>query len=145
MPIYKPVVNPESIRRLVEKATKGELDIPEFQREFVWTKEQVKDLLDSLIKGYPIGSLLIWDLSEYKSGRYVSEKREKEWIVDGQQRIASLCLILSRKPYWMDLDEWNTLLNKYKIRINVLTLDVALEYPGLKKDSEWIYPQEISL
>jgi len=50
---------------------------------------------------------------------------------------------LSRKPYWMDADEWNTLLNKYKIRINVLTLDVALEYPSLKKDSEWIYPQEI--
>jgi hypothetical protein len=43
----------------------------------------------------------------------------------------------------MDSDEWNTLLNKYKIRINILTLDVALEYPGLKKDSEWIYPQEI--
>jgi len=43
----------------------------------------------------------------------------------------------------MDPDEWKALLNKYKIRINVLTLDVVLEYPGLKKDSEWIDPQEI--
>ena len=38
MPIYKPTVYPETIRRLVEKASSGELDIPEFQREFVWTK-----------------------------------------------------------------------------------------------------------
>jgi hypothetical protein len=129
---------------LVDKATIGELDIPEFQREFVWTKDQVKDLLDSLIKGYPIGSLLIWDLSEYTSGKHVFEKeRKKEWIVDGQQRIVSLCLIMLRKPYWMDADEWDRLLNKYKIKINVLTLDVALEYPALKKDPAWIYPQQI--
>lgn len=143
MPIYKPMVQSENIRRLVEKAAIGDLDIPEFQREFVWTKDQVKDLLDSLIRGYPIGSLLIWDLSEYMSGRYVHEWRRKEWIVDGQQRIVSLCLILSRKPYWMNTDEWNNLLNKYKIKINVLTLEVALEYPGLKKDPRWIYPQNI--
>ena len=144
MPIYKPTVYPETIRRLVEKASLGELDIPEFQREFVWTKDQVADLLDSLIKGYPIGSLLIWDLNEYTSGRYLEdEKHEKEWIVDGQQRIMSLCLILSRKPYWMDADEWNELRNKYKAKINVLTLEVALEYPSLKKDPKWIYPQDV--
>lgn len=143
MSIYKPIVNSDTIRRLVEKAAIGDLDIPEFQREFVWTKDQVKDLLDSLIRGYPIGSLLVWDLSEYTSGRYVFETRRKEWIVDGQQRIVSLCLILSRKPYWMDTYEWNRLLNKYKTKINILTLEVALEYPGLKKDPKWVYPQDI--
>jgi len=117
MPIYKPTVYPETIRRLVEKASLGELDIPEFQREFVWTKDQVADLLDSLIKGYPIGSLLIWDLNEYTSGRYLEdEKREKEWIVDGQQRIMSLCLILSRKPYWMDEINGTGYLTNIKLR-----------------------------
>jgi hypothetical protein len=143
--VYKPTIQPETVRRLVEKVAIGDLDIPEFQREFVWTKDQVKDLLDSLIRGYPIGSLLIWDLSEYTSGRYIHEpqSRRKEWIVDGQQRIVSLCLLLSRKPYWMDTDEWNNLLSKYKIKINVLTLEVALEFPGLKKDPRWVYPQNI--
>jgi len=141
--VYKPTVQSETVRRLAEKVAIGDLDIPEFQREFVWTKDQVKDLLDSLIRGYPIGSLLIWDLSEYASGRYIYESRRKEWIVDGQQRIVSLCLLLSRKPYWMDTNEWNNLLSKYKIKINVLTLEVALEFPGLKKDPRWVYPQDI--
>jgi hypothetical protein len=141
--VYKPTVQSETVRRLAEKVAIGDLDIPEFQREFVWTKDQVKDLLDSLIRGYPIGSLLIWDLSEYTSGRYIYESRRKEWIVDGQQRIVSLCLLLSRKPYWMDTNEWNNLLSKYKIKINVLTLEVALEFPGLKKDPRWVYPQDI--
>ena len=143
MSVYKPTVQSETVRRLAEKVAIGDLDIPEFQREFVWTKDQVKDLLDSLIRGYPIGSLLIWDLSEYASGRYIYESRRKEWIVDGQQRIVSLCLLLSRKPYWMDTNEWNNLLSKYKIKINVLTLEVALEFPGLKKDPRWVYPQDI--
>jgi hypothetical protein len=141
--VYKPTVQSETVRRLAEKVAIGDLDIPEFQREFVWTKDQVKDLLDSLIRGYPIGSLLIWDLSEYTSGRYIYESRRKEWVVDGQQRIVSLCLLLSRKPYWMDTNEWNNLLSKYKIKINVLTLEVALEFPGLKKDPRWVYPQDI--
>lgn len=143
MSVYKPTVQSETVRRLAEKVAIGDLDIPEFQREFVWTKDQVKDLLDSLIRGYPIGSLLIWDLSEYTSGRYIYESRRKEWVVDGQQRIVSLCLLLSRKPYWMDTNEWNNLLSKYKIKINVLTLEVALEFPGLKKDPRWVYPQDI--
>ncbi|MGC9014518.1 MAG: GmrSD restriction endonuclease domain-containing protein [Thermoproteota archaeon] len=143
MPAYKPETFPISIRRLVEDALKGEIDIPEFQREFIWTKDQVKDLLDSLIKGYPIGSLLIWDLNDYTTGKHVFEQKKKEWIVDGQQRIVSLCLLTSRKPYWMEITEWNELINKYKIKVNILTLDVALEYSAIKKDPVWVYPREI--
>jgi len=143
MPTYKPEPSSISIRRLVDYASGGELDIPEFQREFIWTKDQVKDLLDSLIKGYPIGFLLIWDLNEYTYGKHVFDQRTKEWIVDGQQRVVSLCLIMSKKPYWMETDEWDKLLSKYKIKINILTLEAALEYPALKKEPAWIYPQEI--
>ncbi|RSN75113.1 MAG: hypothetical protein DSO07_07360 [Thermoproteota archaeon] len=143
MAIHEPEPNIIKIYRLVEEVVSGELDIPEFQREFVWTKDQVKDLLDSLIKGYPIGSLLIWDLSDYKSGKHTFDEKRKDWIVDGQQRIVSLCLIMSKKPYWMDNTEWNELLSKYKIKINVLSLEVALEYPGIKKDPAWINPREI--
>jgi hypothetical protein len=132
MPTYKPETFPISIRRLVEKALKGDLDIPEFQREFVWTKDQVKDLLDSLIKGYPIGSLLIWDLSDYTTGKHVFERKNKEWIVDGQQRIVSLCLLTSKKPYWMELNEWNKLLDKYKELVSKLfKLLLSMVYCGV--------------
>lgn len=141
---YKPETSTISIRRLVESAATGDLDIPEFQRDFVWTKDQVSELLDSLIKGYPIGSLLVWDFSNYASGKHIVESsRRKLWIVDGQQRIVSLCLLMSKKPYWMAPTEWNRLLAKYKIKVDILTLEVIPEHPVVKKDPKWVYPQDI--
>ena len=54
MSVSKPSLEQEPISKLVEKAVKGETGIPEFQREFVWNKNQVAELLGSLIRGYPI-------------------------------------------------------------------------------------------
>lgn len=59
MKSVNPEILPISIIRILNSAVKGEYDIPEFQREFVWSDHQVRDLLDSLIKGYPIGTFLI--------------------------------------------------------------------------------------
>jgi len=139
----KPDVNNVSIDRFVAQAVGGDLDIPEFQRDFVWTKDQVKELLDSLIKGYPVGAFIVWDLSQYTTGKHVYEQKKKEWIVDGQQRVVSLCILSQKKPYWLGVDDWNLILEKYKVRVNVLTLEVALEYPVIRKNPEWLYPHEI--
>jgi len=139
----KPDVIPISIGRLVEQAVNGDVDIPEFQRDFVWTKDQVKDLLDSLVKGYPIGAFLIWDLSNYTTGKHLYEKKKKEWIVDGQQRVVSFSILSMKKPYWLDVDKWNSIIAKYKVKINILTLEVSLEYPPIKNSPEWLYPHEI--
>jgi len=139
----KPDVNNVSIGRFVEQAVSGDMDIPEFQREFVWTKDQVKELLDSLIKGYPVGAFIVWDLSQYTTGKHVYEKKKKEWIVDGQQRVVSFCILSQKKPYWLEVNDWNTILDKYRVRINVLTLEVSLEYPAIRKNPEWLYAHEI--
>ena len=139
----KPGLSQEPIGRLIEYTVNGTYDIPEFQREFVWTKNQVADLLDSLIKGYPIGSILLWDLSDYVEGKHIYENKAKQWVVDGQQRLVALSLLKLKKPYWLDTDKWNELVKKYKIKINILSLDVALEYPAIKYDPEWIYPYEV--
>jgi len=139
----KPDVNNVSIVRFVEQAVGGDLDIPEFQRDFVWTKDQVKELLDSLIKGYPVGAFIVWDLSRYTTGKHVYEKKKKEWIVDGQQRVVSFCILSQKKPYWLEVTDWNTILDKYRVRLNVLTLEVALEYPAIRKNPEWLYAHEI--
>ena len=136
-------VIPISITRLVEQAVNGDIDIPEFQREFVWSKDQVKELLDSLIKGYPVGAFLIWDLSNYTTGKHIYEAKRKEWIVDGQQRVVSLSILSMKKPYWLDVDEWNNIIEKYKVKINILTLEASLEYPAIKKSPEWLYVYEI--
>ncbi|GIU72141.1 MAG: hypothetical protein KatS3mg003_1620 [Candidatus Nitrosocaldaceae archaeon] len=131
-----------SVEKIIYDAVKGELDIPEFQREFVWTNNQVKELFDSLIKGYPIGSFLIWDMTDYISGKHILEDKSKEWIVDGQQRIVSLCILTQNKPYWLDNTTWSTLLSKYKIKFNVENLQVSLEYGGIANNPLWIYPHQ---
>ena len=57
------------VHELVIHAVEKKIDIPEFQREFVWSPEQVKLLAESLHRGYPIGSLLLWDSSEYQEAK----------------------------------------------------------------------------
>jgi len=139
----KPGIGQEPIGRLIEGVVNGKYDIPEFQREFVWTKNQVANFLDSLIKGYPIGSILIWDLSEYTQGKHVYENKSKEWIIDGQQRLVALCILRLKKPYWLSTDDWNELVQKYRVKIDILSLDVSLEHSAIKKDPKWVYPHEI--
>ncbi|MFO1533935.1 MAG: DUF262 domain-containing protein, partial [Thermoplasmatota archaeon] len=50
----------QSIRQLVEAVSKGQIRVPAFQRGFVWSDERIAYLMDSIYKGYPIGSLLFW-------------------------------------------------------------------------------------
>ncbi len=139
----RPSVNAESIKELMEETVRGDLDIPEFQRDFVWKKSQVKDLFDSLINAYPIGSILVWNFSDYSTGKHVDEGTPKAWIVDGQQRLVSFCILSRKKPYWMDIDRWNDFVAKFKIRIHILSREIKLESPAIKNDPEWIYPHEI--
>lgn len=143
MSVSKPGIAQETVGRLIESAASGEFDIPEFQREFVWSKNQVADLLDSLVNGYPIGSILIWDLSNYSQGRHIYDDRPRKWVVDGQQRVIALCLLKQRKPYWLDAEYWNEKIQKYRIKVNILTLEIKLEYPTIRHKPEWVYPHEI--
>jgi hypothetical protein len=51
---------PEKITDLAANVLDGTIRLPKFQRDFVWTRQQVLDLLDSIARGYPIGSFLLW-------------------------------------------------------------------------------------
>jgi hypothetical protein len=77
----------------------GQIKIPQFQRDFVWDKEQTARLIDSLIKGYPIGTFILWKTQEEL--RHVKEiggfvlpdvppGHFVQYVLDGQQRITSL-------------------------------------------------------
>ena len=68
----------------------GQLKLPEFQRGYVWTRSQVRDLFDSLYRGHPAGSLLTW-LSTRDDARI-------ELLLDGQQRITSLYGVIKGRP-----------------------------------------------
>ena len=133
------------VHELVIHAVEKKIDIPEFQREFVWSPEQVKLLAESLYRGYPIGSLLLWDSSEYQEAKVSKGTQISLWIIDGQQRTTALCLLFGMKPYWWEsAEEWNRALDRYDVLVNVLPseeeneLEFALPNPIRRRDPRWV-------
>jgi hypothetical protein len=132
-------------RDIVKQAVSKNVDIPEFQRDFVWDPEQVKKLAESLYRDYPVGSFLLWDSSAYQEARTAGGAQASLWIVDGQQRTTALCLLFSQKPYWWaDAESWNEALERYDVMVNLLPdegedrLEFALTNPIRRGDPRWI-------
>lgn len=82
---------------LVTDAWEGRIRVPHFQRDFRWTLQDVIRLFDSIVKGYPVGSLLLWvreaDAQRIRLGALdidAPQVQQALWVVDGQQRITSL-------------------------------------------------------
>jgi len=138
----------KDIIKNIDDATLGRLDVPEFQRGFVWSPEKAKKLVDSLWRGYPIGTLLLWE-SKYSSPRVAQgTQSQKLWIVDGQQRITTLSILFGKKPYWWsNVDEWNKSFKKYDVLVNIKStkdsLDFGLPNPVREKTPEWISVRSI--
>jgi hypothetical protein len=109
-----------TLREVVDKAVDHRWGIPEFQRGFVWTPQKVRDLIDSLWRGYPVGSFLIWYGGDYGEPRAAGDARAPDaWVVDGQQRTTALCALFGRKPYWW-IEGWNETLKRHDVRFNVV-------------------------
>jgi hypothetical protein len=131
------------IVRHIDDATLGALNVPEFQRKYVWRASKVVDLVDSLWRGYPVGTLLLWE-SAYESPRTaLGTQGPKLWIVDGQQRVTSLALLFGKKPYWWpDATQWNRFYEKYDVLANIARdkddLEFGLVNPIRRKSSEWL-------
>jgi hypothetical protein len=109
--------SPEILRieQLVNGVKVGDIRLPKFQRPFVWNKSDILKLLDSIYKGYPIGSILLWlTQQELASERRIADLEINErpdqyptnYLLDGQQRLSTLCGAL----YWNGGDKkspWN--------------------------------------
>jgi hypothetical protein len=101
-----PKAEPERLSRLVERVNAGEIKIPKFQRGFVWQRPDVIALLESILEGYPIGSLLFWRTEQkLKSERNIQDfvlpptpdKYPTNYVLDGQQRLTTIYGALSYK------------------------------------------------
>ena len=88
-------VTPHPIETLLTWVKSGEIAIPEIQRPFVWDATKVRNLLDSLYQGYPVGYLIAWrnPSVRLKDGSSSSGKRI---LIDGQQRVTALMAALAR-------------------------------------------------
>lgn len=85
------------VEALVGMAWSGQIRVPSFQRDFRWHWEDVRRLFDSIVRGYPVGSLLLWvrqaGVQRLRLGALdirAPKTTEALWVVDGQQRITSL-------------------------------------------------------
>lgn len=93
-----------SISTLVDMYKRGELRLPEIQRHYVWRATRVRDLLDSLYRGYPSGSILMWETDEPVPTRdsaiaqNTSAFAGRKLLLDGQQRLTSLTAVINGEP-----------------------------------------------
>jgi len=98
------------IRELLDGVRKRDLVLPEFQREYVWNRDQAKQLVASLVKGYPVGSLLFWKTDcppELKNLTALPERLGTiEVMLDGQQRLTTLYMLITGEipPYYIEQD-----------------------------------------
>lgn len=90
-----------SISDLIKQIKVGELVLPEFQRGYIWTPEQVKNYARSLYRKYPTGHFLIWKTYTPQQSRGQSPPTENSYsrlILDGQQRLTSIYTLFEGKP-----------------------------------------------
>lgn len=93
-----------SVKDLVDMISRGELRLPEMQRQYVWTATRVRDLLDSLYRGYPSGSILVWETDSEQPSRDLAISQETspfrghKLLLDGQQRLTSLSAVIRGEP-----------------------------------------------
>src|SRR5438874_5872480 len=92
-----------TVGSLVEMIRNGELRLPEMQRRYVWPATRVRDLLDSLYRGYPSGAVLVWETDREMPSRNLAVEQNSspfkghKLLLDGQQRLTSLTAILRGK------------------------------------------------
>ncbi len=93
-----------SVEELVGMIERGELRLPEMQRRYVWRSTRVRDLLDSLYRGYPSGAILLWEtdevvpLQEFAVAQQKNPYQSTRLLLDGQQRLTSLWAVIRGEP-----------------------------------------------
>ena len=89
-----------TVEELVGMIERGELRLPEMQRRYVWRAPRVRDLLDSLYRGYPSGAILLWEtdeavpLQEFAVVQQGNPYQSTRLLLDGQQRLTSLSAVI---------------------------------------------------
>lgn len=131
--MQKYAVNQQLIETLLAWVKSGEIAIPEIQRPFVWDSSKVRDLMDSLYQGYPIGYVIAWRNPNVrlKDG---SLSEGKKILIDGQQRVTALtAAILGQYVV-------NKTYERVKIKIAFHPIDERFEVqnPAIVKDKTWL-------
>src|SRR4051812_43361650 len=126
-------VTPHPIETLLTWVKSGEIAIPEIQRPFVWDATKVRNLLDSLYQGYPVGYLIAWrnPTVKLKDGTSSAGKRI---LIDGQQRVTALMASLLGTEVLTD--DYDTV--RIRIAFNPQDENFEVANPAIRKSASWI-------
>lgn len=126
-------VNSTSVENIISSIKAGEIAIPEIQRPFVWDAAKVRDLMDSLYKGFPVGYIIVWKNPDIrlKDGKVSTGKKI---LIDGQQRITAIqAAVVGQQVV-------DSTYRKRRIIIAFNPIDEVFEVcnPAISKDTKWI-------
>ena len=122
-----------SIKNILSLVEQDRIAIPEIQRPFVWKKSKIRDLIDSLYRGYPVGYIITWesDSAILKGG---GQSYGKAILIDGQQRITALCAALAGKS----IINKNYQLENVSISFNPIEERFETKTNATERGAEWI-------
>jgi hypothetical protein len=129
-----------TVRQLVGQIEQGGLALPDIQRPFVWKNKKVRDLLDSMFRGFPFGFILTWrSPTESRTKQIGTEEKGTSvphaLVIDGQQRLTSLYAVMTGKPV---LDE-NFKERRIKIAFHPIRGTFEVADAASSKNPEWIH------
>lgn len=128
-----------SLDVLLSQIKLGVIGLPDIQRPFVWPNSKVRDLFDSMYKGYPVGYFLFWqtgvdDGVTKAIGQSSKQKSPSLLIVDGQQRLTSLYAVVQREPVLRDNFEYENI----RVAFNPLRGEFVIPDATTSKQPEYI-------
>jgi uncharacterized protein with ParB-like and HNH nuclease domain len=126
------------LHRLIEEIDSGDIGLPDIQRPFIWKPTQVRNLFDSMYRGFPVGYLLFWENESSPEARQigVGAKRSvpRRLIVDGQQRLTSIYAVIKGLPV---IDE-NWKQTRIRIAFHPLEERFEVSNAATDRDAEWL-------
>ncbi len=127
-------VNQHLIETILTWVNSGEIAIPEIQRPFVWDSSKVRDLMDSLYQGYPVGYVIAWRNPNVrlKDG---SLSEGKKVLIDGQQRVTALTTAIL--GHYVVNKKYEQV--KIKIAFNPIEERFEVQNPAILKDKTWLH------
>lgn len=131
---------PSKVADILSDVKNGRVGLPDLQRPFVWQDNKVRELLDSMMKGYPIGYIMLWaSPDDYENTVHIGKnekmyKRPNDLVIDGQQRVTALLAAM----YGVTIMDKNYKERAIRISFNPLTREFAVWTPAFEKNPEWI-------
>lgn len=131
--------HPWTVSDLVAGVDSGRVRLPDIQRPFVWSNAKIRDLVDSMYQGFPVGQLMFWENADESHARSIGVDAKTQGasmqVIDGQQRLTSLYAVV--KGVAVLREDYSE--ERVVISFNPLTERFAVPDNAIRRSSEWVH------